>query len=507
MKLLIEGGLVLDLNNPGNYVVPADVLIENDLITAVIPGSKNVGIQADRVINAEGKLLMPGLVNAHLHSETHLQKGLYEGLPLEVWLPCIIPVLGSPEISMRLVYLSAMLGAIHMLKRGTTTIVDHWIESVPLADGFSTVVDAYQDSGIRAFVGIDFTNKPLHEEIPELKKILPESLCKQLSAFCSNGDDDYITLCKSLVERYGSRERRVRAMLGFSAIQRCSDTLLRGLGEISKETGVPLHGHMLETRTQFVGARDLYKEGIVKRIDNLGLLNNSLSLAHSIWATLDDAKLMGDRGVTVVHNPVSNLKLGSGVMPLRMLESAGVNIALGTDGASSNDNLNMFEVMKFAALIHTIDSMEFKTWPSSPEVLRYATKGGARGIGIDGTTGAIEPGKKADIVILNLANTTYLPLNNPLQQIVYCEDGGSVETVLIDGQIVVEGGVVQKVNEKAILMEIKELQEEYQNRMQSIAKANASLIPYLESLYYRSMERFSGLNSECKGKYLNVREE
>ena len=505
MKTLIKGGFVLDLSDFDNPLVLSDVLLENEIIVDVIRRPYNTDIQADNYIDATDKLLMPGLVNAHLHSETHLQKGLYEGLPLEIWLPCIIPVLDSPELNIRIAYLSAMIGAVHMLKRGITTIVDHWIDSIPLLDGFSAIVNAYEEIGIRALVGIDYSNKPIYEEIPLLGKALPASLKKKLLAACPTGKG-YNDLCINLAKEYGDKKRRVHAMLAFSAIQRCSDQLLQELGLLSRETGMKLHGHMLETRTQYVGARHLYQGGIVQHMDKLGILNDSLFLAHSIWVTSEEAKMMGERGVSVVHNPVSNLKLGSGIMPMRMLRESGVNIALGTDGASSNDNLNLFEVMKFTALKQTIDDVDFKSWPLSADVLKYATEGGARATGLESDIGKIETGKKADIVIIDLNNTTHLPVNNILGQLVYCEDGRNVETVIVDGKVIVEGGVVKTIDEKSLLAEVKAIQIDYQERMKKIVETNKVLLPYLEKTYYQSIQEFELMTVNENGKKLNLRE-
>lgn len=506
MKSLIKGGMVLDLNNPNTPLLPADVLIENDLITAVMSRPYSSEVYADKYIDGRDKLLMPGLVNAHIHSETHFQKGLFEGLPLEIWLPCIIPVLKGPEISMRLVYLSAMLGAVHMLKRGITTIADHWIDSVPLLEGFSTVVDAYEEIGIRALVGIDFSNNPIYEELPLLGRILPPSLRERLLLACPTGED-YVDVCRIVAEKYGDKKRRVKAMLAFSSIPRCKDQLLCELGRLSQETGLRLHGHMLETRTQYVAARELYSQGVVDHLDRLGLLNDSLFLAHSIWVTPEEAEMMGQKGVSVVHNPVSNLKLGSGIMPLSMLRGKGVNIALGTDGASSNDNLNIFEVMKFTALKQTIDSVNFKSWPESLEVLKFATEGGAQATGLSQEIGTIQEGKKADIVIINLNNTTHLPLNNILRQLVYCEDGGNVETVIVDGQVVVEDGQITTIDENSLLAEFRTVQAEYQERMNNITETNKVLLPYLEELYFRSIKEFERMTVCSRGKKINVREE
>ncbi len=175
-------------------------------------------------------------------------------------------------------------------------------------------------------------------------------------------------------------------------------------------------------------------------------------------------------------------------MPLRMLERAGVKIALGTDGASSNDNLNMFEVMKFTALIHTLDTPDFHEWPSSLEVLRYAILGGASVLGLESEIGSIESGKLADVVIINLKNSTYIPATDTVKSLVYSEEGTNVDTVIVNGDIVVERGKTTRINEKLLLDELECIQEDNLRHIQSIAEKNRELLPYLEKLYDTSVK-------------------
>ena len=487
MKTLITGGIVIDYRSGNNHLF-SDILVENDRIVAVINNQEQREIEAEKIIDATGKLVIPGLINAHMHSETNLQKGLFESLPLEVWLPNVVPVFGSVEVSCRLVYLSALLGSIHMLKSGVTTVIDHWIDNISLEEGFVSVVQAYTDVGIRAVVGIDFSDRSLLQELPLLENYLPTHL-KKLFYKTPSSNQNYITLIKKLANLYGAKNKRVHAMLGFSSVPRCSNDLLEVLGKISLEYGLNLHGHILETRIQKISAEQLYKQGIVKHLDEMGLLSPALTLAHSIWVNREEAYLMGEKGVSIVHNPVSNLKLGSGIMPLELLNSEDLNIALGTDGASSNDNLNLFEVMKLTAIIHTQETVDFLKWPKSSQVFKYATFGGARSAGLEKQIGVIEVGKKADLVILNTDNTTFIPLNDPVKQLVYCETGSSVSDVLVDGALTVEGGEVKNVNEEVILREIKDIELDFRERLSSIASNNQELIRCIESMYFHHMCR------------------
>lgn len=482
MRVLIKGGQVLDLSRPDKTDYRADVLVEGETIKEVGDPS-GPPAKVDRVIDAEGKLVMPGLVNAHMHSETHLQKGSFSGLPLEVWLPQVVPVFSAPMLPLEVPYLSAMLGAVHMLKRGVTTTVDHWIESVPFAEGFAQVVRAYEESGIRATVGIDMSNVPLHEELPTLGDILPKGIKDRLGT--ASDPKGYLELCRELAAKYGAPARRVRAMLGYSATPRCTDDLLEGLAGISAETGLQMHGHMLETRVQRLEGTRLYKEGLLKHMDSIGFLSPRLTVAHSVWVTAQEASLMAKRGVSVVHNPVSNLRMGSGIMPRKMLHDAGVNIGLGTDGASSNDNLNMFEVMKCAATLHNLPDYDFETWPKSTEILRYATVGGARAAGLQDRVGSLEPGMCADLVIVNLRSTTHQPLNDIANQLVYADDGQNVETVLVNGEVVVEHGRTTKVDEAQLLEAVAGIGKRYRAHVQGIVSTNAELIPYLTEMYMR----------------------
>jgi len=203
---------------------------------------------------------------------------------------------------------------------------------------------------------------------------------------------------------------------------------------------------------------------------------------------------MGDKGVSVVHNPVSNLKLGSGIMPFRKLVDSGVNIAIGSDGMSSNDTQNIFEGMKFAALLHKINDPDYHKWPSSEEVFKMATLGGAKSSLTDDELGTIEVGKKADLAVLDLNTTAFLPQNDILKHLVYCENGSSVETVIVDGEIIVKDGEILTIDEEAILAEFKKMVPKFKEQYQKTVELSDELFPYVDDIYWKCVKQDVGVN-------------
>ncbi len=184
----------------------------------------------------------------------------------------------------------------------------------------------------------------------------------------------------------------------------------------------------------------MFGKTLMRYMADLGLMHSGTTIAHSIWVTPDDIALMGEAGVSIVHNTISNQKLGAGVAPIRQLLDAGVNVALGSDGISTNDTPRMFDVMHACGLIHKVTTPDYKQWLSSAEVLHACTLAGARSALIGHETGSLEAGKKADLLIINLDTVSFTPRNDILNHLVYCENGSSIEKVMVNGEIVVENG-------------------------------------------------------------------
>jgi 5-methylthioadenosine/S-adenosylhomocysteine deaminase len=214
--------------------------------------------------------------------------------------------------------------------------------------------------------------------------------------------------------------------------------------------------HAVETELQAAVIHEQLGIGGIAYLERMGILKSGTSLAHSIWLEPGDLELLARTDTTVVHNPVSNLRLGSGRFPLVEALQRGVTVALGSDGSASNDTQNMFGVLKLTGLMHNQPDEDYRKWPQATEILTAATEGGAVALGMQSELGKIAVGQLADIVLLDMENSAFFPLRNPYLHLVYCEQGASVETVIVNGKIVVEQGIVTMVNEQAVRREIRE---------------------------------------------------
>jgi 5-methylthioadenosine/S-adenosylhomocysteine deaminase len=472
MTTFIKGATILAMGGPhGAEPFKGDVLVEADRITAI--GTVVQAPTHATIIDGAGKLVMPGLMNAHLHSNEALFKGRYDNMPLEVWMLYSYPLLAAKRLPERLVYLRSMLVAIESLKTGVTCLTDDLYES-PKAEMelLGAAFQAYDDIGIRATVSAHVVDKNFLDTIPFTREMVPQHLQDEVNKLSPPTVNDYVDFVKQAHDRYHGRSGRLRFMLAPSAPQRCTPELMLASNDLAKEWGVPFHTHIVETKVQGVTGPVLYGKSLMRYMHELGLLNPWTTIAHSIWVSEDDIALMGAAGVSVVHNTISNQKLGAGIAPVRRLLDAGVNVALGSDGICSNDTPRMFDVMKAAGLAHKINNPDWSRWLTASEVLQACTLGGARSALIEKEIGSLEVGKKADLLILNMHTVNFAPLNDVRNHLVYCENGSSIETVMVNGEVVVQDGQLTKVNEKALLAELRALMPEFQAYTRGVEAAN-----------------------------------
>ncbi len=482
--LLIRGGYVLTLDDRATVLPEADVLVAGDRIIEIAP---SIVPPADtRFLEARGRLVMPGLINAHMHSDEHLFRGNLDNLPLEIWMLYSLPPFDYGPVPPRLIYLRTLVGAIELLHNGVTTIQDD-VSEAPRAtlEGTEAVLQAYLDAGLRANVACNLTDKPYHEKLPYLASLLPEWAMERIRASPPPEARELITLNEELLRRWHGRDGRIQIALSASAPQRCTDDFISALDDLSRQWHTPLLTHALETKVQVVTGREFYGCTIVEHLARLKVLSDRLTIAHGIWMTESDIALAAATRSAVVHNPVSNLKLGSGLLRLRPLLDAGVSIALGTDGTSSNDSLNMFEVMKCTALLHKITSPVTEDWPSAKEVLHMALMGGARSTLLQGQVGTLVRGSKADIIVLRMDVPEFVPFHLPHNHLVYCENGRNVEAVIVDGRVVVRGGRCVTVNEAAVYEEVLSYMPAFQTMVESAYGTSKALEPILWEVYNR----------------------
>jgi len=441
-----------------------DVLIDGADIVAVTPVAARVAPTvpdaSTTVIDATDLLLTPGLVNAHTHSWEILLRGSSAPLPLEIWTLLSYPPEGVEPASERLIYLRTMVAAIESLLGGVTTLLDDTGE-LPgqTVASIRPLFQAYDDAGLRVTCAASTVDVPLVDRLAFADDVLPaEVLHADRESMPPVGEvhDGYFAFAEE-ARMTAAGYPRIRFALSPSAPMRVTDDYLRSCADGARAHGEILHTHLLETKLQEVLARTRYDgRTIVEHLSDLGVLSPDLTAAHAVWLTPGDIDLLAASGASVVHNPLSNLRLGSGVLPWRALHDAGVPVALGTDGASSNDSLRMLEVMKSAALLHTLDDPDYRTWPVPAEVLTAATTAGARAAGWGDRTGSLAPGLAADLVVFSLtATTAFTPLTDAATQLVLSADGSAIHQVWIDGRLVVTEGRCTLIDADALLAEFR----------------------------------------------------
>jgi 5-methylthioadenosine/S-adenosylhomocysteine deaminase len=493
-RTLIRGATILALDAAhGATPFAGDILIEGDRIAAIGP---SLAVETGTtVIDGHDRLVMPGLVNAHLHSGETFFKARYERMPLEVWLLYAYPLLAGPVIPLPLLRLRSLLVAMESLKSGVTTICDDFFDPPAHSlDRLGTVFAAYDEIGIRANVSSGVMNIPTLDSLPFAREIMPAETQRLLDFGPPISAGAYVDYCKSAFAALDGRAGRLRFMIAPSAPQRCTPDFMLACDELARAHGVPYHTHVLETKTQAVTGEVFNGKSLIRTMHELGLLHRGTTIAHGVWVSDADMALMGAAGCSVAHNAISNLKLGSGVAPVRRLIDAGVNVALGTDGLSSNDSARIFDVMRVAALMHSVTGPDYGRWVASDEILRAATINGARSALLDHVTGSLEPGKRADLLVLRLDAAAFVPRNDLVRHLVYCESGSSIESVMVNGEIVVRDGRLTRVDEAALLAEIRAEVPPYLAEQDEAERRARVLEPYFAEIHRRATARDIGLD-------------
>lgn len=441
----------------------ADIRIEGNRIAAVGSGLDAGGGQ---VIEGRDRLAVPGFVNAHYHSPLSILRGTADGLshPAFMWQNQVDTVRRTPHE----IYLSALLGGVEMLASGTTAVIDHFPEQGFTLDDVAAAVRAYRELGMRAVVALRVFDGTYDDILP------PAGLPPALAAgnpLAPAPLAETMALVEAAVDAHDEPEGRMRIFPAPSNPSRCSDTLLQACDALARKKGLGVHTHLLETEIQTRIAAERYGTTMVQQLDRLGVLSPRLSCAHTIWIDAADIALLAARGVTVVHNPESNLKVGCGLMPLPAMRRAGLRVAVGTDGASTNDNLVLHEAMRLALILHRPHERDRSRWLGAGDALDMATRAGAFALQRKDDLGKIAPGQLADLVLYDLTQPRWTPCNDPAQQLVFGETGDSVHTVIVDGRILVEGGEVKSIDVPRLVGEARNLLSSIRSRNRELQEA------------------------------------
>ncbi|HEX5607129.1 MAG TPA: amidohydrolase [Candidatus Binatia bacterium] len=483
MKTLLRNALIVTMNENNDVIEHGAIAVDGKRITYVGPAQWTPSSPFDRIIEADRLIAIPGMINAHCHSPANLVRGMMPIRPLEIWRTYYRASLR--DMREEDFYASALLGGMEMLKNGATTVLDHFFGNQAYRFmGAGAAIQAMRDLGLRHVVALTLSDKNYEETIP-LDNSVPQAgdEIQRMSASEAKETQAWIDDCEAFIEAFHAPEKLTIACPGPSAVQRCTDRLLVGSAELARRRKLPIHIHLAETKPQAVMGQRIYGTSLLRHLDEIGVLDERMSLAHAIWVEPEDVELFAKRGATPVHNPASNLRIGSGFAPVKEYLRVGVNVGLGTDGAASNDGQNMFDALRLATLIHNQAGSDFNDWIPPRQAIALATRNGARAFGID--AGVIAPGKLADIALLRRDTAAFTPLNDVLAQIVFCENGASVHSVIIDGEFVVEAGRLTKVDEAEVLRLATQARLRLDSSIEREFAAAKTMEPSLTEMYFR----------------------
>jgi cytosine/adenosine deaminase-related metal-dependent hydrolase len=424
-SVLIKNGTLVTMN-PQLGVLPGDLWIEAGRIRGIGQGLRK---RAASVLDATGKIVLPGFVQTHVHLCQTIMRGAADDLALLDWLKKRIWPFEAAHDE-RSLKASAQLGLAELIRGGTTTVLS--METVHRTD---IVFEEARRSGLRAIIGKCFMNAGSGA---------PKSLLQPARQALAE--------CEALYKRWhDTSEGRIRMALAPRFILSCTEGLLRDADALAREWRVPVHTHASENRDEVRWVRQHTGCGNIEAFDRYGMLHDRLCLAHCVWTSAREQRLLRDSQARVLHCPSSNLKLGSGIAPIWKLHQSGIPISLGADGAACNNNLDMFQEMRLAALLqkalHGPEAMPAAT------VLEMATLGGARALGLEEQIGSLEVGKRADLIIVNLKNLHSTPHADLVSSLVYAARSSDVEACLVDGRILMKDKELLTMDHERILGE------------------------------------------------------
>ena len=461
-SLLIEGALVLAGTDAAEHPARTDILVRDGAVVAIGEGLGNPAHPAragfpppDRVIDGRRRLAIPGLVNAHYHSHDVLLRGMFEPLPLEQWnllaLPPSYPRRPREELRVR-----TLLGAIECLRGGITTVQDmnrlHPFDE----DDLDLVLDCYREVGIRCVFAPHLSELPPTETVPFLAEEVPADELWRLSGGVSlvpRGTDALDRIEAAIRARQG-RDPLLTFAIGPSAAERVRPATVGRIADAAARLGCQVFTHLYESRATVVHARRVAPDGsLVETLAQAGLLGPRLGLAHCVWLSEEEIARIAEAGAHCILNPVGNLKTRSGIAPVKAVRRAGARVALGADNCSCADAQNLFQVMKAFCTLPAVSDDPDEDLPPASAALHAATQGGAAALGLADRIGVLRPGMRADIVLLDLTDPSFVPLNSAVRQLVFTESGRAVRTVIVDGRVTVDEGRVTGVDEAALAEE------------------------------------------------------
>jgi 5-methylthioadenosine/S-adenosylhomocysteine deaminase len=426
VSLVITNGIVVTLDGGNRVITPGAIAIDGSDIVAV-DTTNNVRRQfrGRQTIDAAGQVVMPGLVNTHTHAPMVLYRGLADDMALDEWLTKYIFPAEAKTVSPEFVRAGTRLAALEMIESGTTTYADMYYFEEEIAR-------ETRAAGLRGVLGQTVIQFPVADA-----KTPAEGLARAERFIQTFKNDPLIT-----------------PAVAPHAIYTNDTATLKAARELSTRLGVPTLIHVAETQAEGMTAKERGAARVVSYLDSIGFLGPGVLAAHDVWVNESDLAVLKSRGVGVSHNPESNMKLASGIAPVKAYLAANIAIGLGTDGAASNNDLDMFGAMRAASFLQKVATSD-PTAVSARAAVQMATIGGARALGMDKQIGSLEPGKRADIIIVSMSAARQTPMYDPYSHLVYVTRGDDVQTTIVNGKVLMRDRKVLTLDRLAVLRDAK----------------------------------------------------
>lgn len=429
IELIVQGSYVVSMDDDNTVHRNAAVAVDDGVIVALGSIAEiNANYRADQTLNGDQKIVMPGLINGHSHAAMTLFRGMADDLDLMDWLNNYIFPAEVEFVDPELVRIGTELACWEMVRGGTTTFVDMYY----FPDVIAEVVD---DCGMRAMVSATV----IAQKSPD-----------------AEGASDSIDKGIAFANRWKGKNSRITPILGPHSNYTLNAEQLRATGEAAQENALTMSIHISESPFELQYSKDTYGKTSIELLDSIGFLDGPVIGAHVVWPTESEIALLAERKVGVIHNPTSNMKIASGISPVTAMLDTGVRVGLGTDGAASNNDLDMWEEMRLAALLQKVSAMDPQVL-SAATVLRMATRGGAEAIGLAEQVGSIEPGKRADIIQVSFDDVHFIPTYNVMSHLVYVADEQDVSSVIVDGKLLMHDREMLTIDTQRVRREAIEL--------------------------------------------------
>jgi len=425
VSLVINNGIVITVDGNRRVLNPGSVAINGtDIVAVDTPATIAARYKAAETIDATGKVVMPGLINTHTHAAMVMFRGLGNDLALMDWLQKYIFPAEAKTVSPDFVRIGTQLAALEMIQSGTTMYADmYYFEEV--------VGNVTRNAGLRGVLGQTVIEFP----VPDAKT--PAEALKRTEVFAKQFDHDPL----------------ITPSIAPHSVYTLDAKTLSAVGDLARRLNIPIQIHLAETQAEIGMSQERHKMRPVAILDSLKFWAPTTLAAHAVWINDDEIALLKRRGIGVSNNPESNMKLSSGTAPVMKYRKAGINVGIGTDGAASNNDLDMFEAMRQAAFQQKLATMD-PTAISAADAIEMATLGGARALGRN-RLGSIAPGMLADVIIVDMSKARQQPLFDPVSQIVYASRGDDVVTTIVNGKILMRDRKVLTLNESAVIAEAR----------------------------------------------------